>query len=93
MRGSVKGELTAVGAAGGANSLGYDDNLHEHENGDPMMQMGEIPRDFRDIQNPDPEGEPLTEKQQIVMKLRVQNESLKGELKGLGSKLEAFMQR
>lgn len=90
MRGSIKGELKAAGAVGGPGGV----TGHEsHDHVDPMAHVGEIPRDFRDIQNPDPEGEPLTEKQQIVMKLRVQNESLKGELKGLGSKLEAFMQR
>lgn len=58
-----------------------------------QQNLQNLPRDFRDIQNPDPEGEPLTEKQQIVMKLRVQNESLKAELKSLSGKLEDFMQK
>lgn len=58
---------------------------------EPAGELHGLPRDFRDIQNPDPEGEPLTEKQQIVMKLRVQNESLKAELKGLSTTLEDFM--
>ena len=90
-RGSIRGELTTVGLGNPDNQAADAHRGHGHI--DPLAQFSQLPTDFRDIQNPDPEGEPLTEKQQIVMKLRVQNEGLKAELKGLGTKLEAFMQR
>lgn len=35
----------------------------------------------------------LTEKQQIILKLRSQNETLKSELKGLSGKLEQYVSR
>ena len=47
--------------------------------------------DYRAIQNPMANGPPLTEKQQIVIKLRSQNEILRTELKLLSSKLEDFI--
>ena len=43
--------------------------------------------------NNDPSVATMTEKQQIVVKLRNQNEILKDELKKLSSKLEQFVQK
>ena len=44
------------------------------------VNLSDILQDYREIKNPNPRGEPLTEKQQIVVKLKAQNESLKSEL-------------
>jgi len=52
-----------------------------------------MPKDYRQIKNPNPNGQPLTEKQQIVFKLRGQNEILKGELRNLSAKLEDFISK
>ena len=55
----------------------------------PIMDLNNIPDDYTQIKNPN--GMPLTEKQQIIIKLRGQNAKLKKELRVLSTTLENFM--